>query len=102
MSHCRLIHTWSAAKRDGQPVPPVDRNDRERQIHKLFFAELVADLLVQVARHFVVADPGQRFGPGQCCAFTIAVEGCFTPTIENVQSLFGLTGGARSSVIGET
>ena len=53
------------AKRNVEPICPVDRYDGERQIGELLLVELRARGLVDVVGHVSLGDQSDCFGPGQ-------------------------------------
>src|SRR5262249_18665813 len=91
----RLVAARLGAETDSDPIPRVDGDDRERQIHELRFGEVSAHLPVHIVRRMCLGDQRQRFGPGQRGAFPRGVEGRLAPRVELVETLLALTLGAR-------
>src|SRR3954463_10118442 len=48
---------------DIEPVPAVDRDDRQAQVCELVFGELLPDALVHVVWHMPLRDERERFSP---------------------------------------
>ena len=57
------------ARSDVEPVPAVDRHDRQAQVHQLVLRELLAHALVDVVGHTSVGDECERLGPLERRAF---------------------------------
>jgi len=61
------------AEADRQPVPGVDRADHQGELHLLLIGELGLDRLIVGVRRVGIGDPGQRLGPAERGALSIAV-----------------------------
>ena len=51
------------ARGDVEPVPAVDRHDRQAQVHQFILGELRPHALVYVVRDASLRDERERFGP---------------------------------------
>src|ERR1700733_7319198 len=80
---------------DLDPVPAVDRDNQQGQLHLLLFAELSLERLIDVIGSARPRQQGQGFGPGQRCALTVAVERRVPPGIEQIETLLRLASVAR-------
>src|SRR5690242_15644146 len=78
---------------DGEPVPAVDGNHPEREIHKLLVGELAADALAQLAGDARPGNRRQRLGPRQRRTLARRVERRFPPRAEQVDALLRLARG---------
>src|SRR5690606_4798313 len=90
----RLVAADLGTEGDAEAVPAVDGDDREGEVDQFFFAEVFAYGVVDVVRHTVYAESGQRLGPLQRRTFAIAVERRFAPGIEQIKPLLRLARGA--------
>src|SRR3954462_6064250 len=75
---------------DGEPVPPVDRDDRDREADELRFFELRAGGLVRLVGNSLRTEPRDRFRPGQRRALPRREEGRLAPDRDGVDALLGL------------
>jgi hypothetical protein len=75
------------AEADGEAVPAVDGDDRQRQRDGLLFVELRAYLLVDVVGGAGLRQQRQRLAPGERGPLPVAVEGRLSPGGEQVQPL---------------
>ena len=74
-------------KADGEPVPPVDGDSRQRELDQLFVRELRARLFEDLVRGVSFADLGDRFAPGESGPFPIGIERRLAPDAERVEPL---------------
>src|SRR6266511_1255064 len=86
-----LVLAWFHARRDREPVPAVDRDDRPDQLCELVLRESRSRLVPDAARHMVVADQGDRVGQRQGGAFALVEEGRLVPSSDRVEALLALT-----------
>src|SRR5450830_1021311 len=80
------------AEADRKTVPGVDGVDGQSQVDQLRIAELGAYQRVVFVRCTGLGDQGQRFAPGQGCAFTFSEERCFAPDRHGVEAAFSFAG----------
>lgn len=80
---------------DRQPIPGVDGDDRQSQVHQFFFRKMFPGSGVDFVGDLVDADEGDGFRPGEGGAFAFAVEGRFAPGADAIQALFAFAVGAR-------
>ena len=83
----RGIRSWNGAKADRQPVPSIDGDDGQGQVHQFLFAEVLSDRLVQCIRHPALADPSHGFRPCERRTFALREERRFFPHINGIQPL---------------
>src|SRR5262245_65232891 len=86
----RLIASRLRAKTDGETVPAVNRNNRERKVRQFLFAELFPCLFIEIVGNMIVGNQGQSFRPCQSRSFTLGVIRCLPPGAESVETLLFL------------
>jgi hypothetical protein len=64
---------------DIQPIPGVDRGDRQGQLHDLAFVELVVDLALSLRGQARIGETGERLAPAQGRSFPAGEAVCFLP-----------------------
>src|SRR5262245_28233609 len=90
-----LIAAGDVPHRDGDAVPAVDGDHRERQGDEFLFRELRPHALVEFVRRVILGDQRQRVGPGECGALAVGEEGRFPPGAQAVEALLGFAFRAR-------
>src|ERR1043165_5867865 len=75
----RLVLSGHRTKPDSEPVPAVDRDDRERQVNQFLFRKMLPHLVVNVARSVPLVDECDSLGPGKRGPFAIREERGFSP-----------------------
>src|SRR5262245_28569873 len=85
-----LADRMNPAEADLNPIPSVDRDDQQGELHLLLFGELGLQRPVIMIRRARLRYQGQRFGPRQRSPLTLAIERRFTPRIEQIKTLLAL------------
>ena len=70
-----LIDSRHSPKRDIKPVPAVNGDDCERQVHQFFLGELAAGLLVIFVGDMVLSDIGDGFRPCEGRLLAVGIKG---------------------------
>src|SRR5512141_2626663 len=78
---------------DREPVPAVDGDHRDREIHELLVGEFEAGALAQLTGDARPGDRRQRLGPRQRRALTRRKERRLPPRAEQVDALLRLARG---------
>lgn len=92
---CGLVGASRRPEWNSQPIPPVDGDDREREIDNLLLAKMRAKLLITRIVNLVRSDPRYRLCPVQGGTLPIGKEWRFPPGRERIKALFGFTGFPR-------
>ena len=61
----RLIRAGHGPERNGEPVPSVNRHDRESQVDQFLFREMLADSFVNLIGDVRLRNPRNGFRPSQ-------------------------------------
>ena len=93
-----LVLAGDGAKPDLQTIPPINRDDGEGQVDKLFFAEALARLFIDFIRCVPFADERDGFRPGKSGALAIRKERSFLPCVQRIEAL-SLSPFARASLL---
>src|SRR5574340_1280131 len=89
-----MIVAHLGAEGVGKPVPAVDRDGAERQVHDFLLSEVFACFGVKLVGHSL-ADARQCLGPGERGTLAVSKERRFAPGVERVQALLGFAARAR-------
>jgi hypothetical protein len=89
----RLITSGYGSKTDRDPVPTVDRRNRQRQVNQLGFIEMLARCLESCFGNMRLRDSSHSLAPGQCRSFAFSTERRFPPCGQRYQTLRSFTGG---------
>src|SRR3954447_19453381 len=88
----KLVVAGLDARRDHEPVPGVDRGDREEEGGELAIVELGALGLPPIVGHVLLADERHRLARRERGALAVAVERALAPRVEHVEPVLALAG----------
>src|ERR1051325_5991748 len=94
----RLVRAHWRSEADRKPVPGIDRDDCQRQVHQFPFCKLLLHLTVDFIWHLIFADSGNRFRPGQRCPFPLIVERGLAPGGYSIKTLLAFA--MAASILG--
>src|SRR5438067_3318625 len=104
MRAARAWPSWGAAglllrnrpKADRQPIPPIDRNNSQRQVNQFLLSKMLAYFRIDLVRHVLNGNQGHCLRPCQSCPLTLRIERSLTPGKERINALFSFATRPRS------
>ena len=83
----RLIGARNRTEADRQPIPTVNRDDGQRQVHEFLLSEMLMSTRVDFFGDVLLAHLSYRFRPSQRGAFSFRKEWRFASGNDRVEAL---------------
>src|ERR1051326_9292319 len=82
-----LVGAGDFPKGDCEPVPTVDRDDCQREVHELFFREMLTCAFESLIGNMCLSHARHALSPRQRSPFALRKERRLTPGIKRVKPL---------------